>query len=79
MGQLRNMMIRNVHLAHIDHPKCIAHTIASFVQLKTVNQDMSELIRYSYVEFNKMIYLVKEWFLDSKNFFSPANYCFGIN
>ena len=44
-------MIRNVHLAHINHPKGITHTIASFVQLKTVNQDMSELIRYSYVEY----------------------------
>ena len=40
-------------------PYCIAHTIANFGQLKTVNQDMSELIRCSNVNIIKMIYLVK--------------------
>ena len=45
-------MIRNVHKVPINHPKCIAHTIASFVQLKTVNQEiMSELIRCNYVKY----------------------------
>ena len=40
-------------------PYCIAHIIANFVQLKTVNKGMSELIRSSNVNIIKMIYMVK--------------------